>query len=477
MTNVVIIGGGISGLSTAFYLRQLDSSIRMTVLEAGDRPGGVIQTVHRDGFMIENAADNFITTTSDAIDLCQQVGLADNLIRTNPIGRQAMVVRRGKLLPIPPGFIIMAPSRVWPMITTQTLSLLGKIRAGCELFIPRRKSLSDESLKSFVVRRFGQEMFDRLVQPLVGGIYTADPRLLSLAATMPRFVEMERQQGSLIRAAYRQRHTGQRAESGAGARYGQFMTLQGGLSKLTQALVEQLPARSVRMDSQVVSMQPRAKGGWKIRVTGSEPDWLEADAVVLATPAHESARLTSNIDAFLAEDLSTIPYASCAVVALGYEVSQIGVPLDSFGFVVPLAEGRMILSCSFSSVKYTGRASEGRVLLRVFVGGACQSGLLRLPEEELVQLAERELAELMKIRGQPVLRHIKTHWQSMPQYHVGHLERVASIESRLKRFPDLVLAGSSLYGVGIPNCICSGRKAAEKIFCRINNSSDVAVTS
>jgi oxygen-dependent protoporphyrinogen oxidase len=224
-------------------------------------------------------------------------------------------------------------------------------------------------------------------------------------------------------------------------------------------------------------MQPRAKGGWKIRVTGSEPDWLEADAVVLATPAHESARLTSNIDAFLAEDLSTIPYASCAVVALGYEVSQIGVPLDSFGFVVPLAEGRMILSCSFSSVKYTGRASEGRVLLRVFVGGACQSGLLRLPEEELVQLAERELAELMKIRGQPVLRHIKTHWQSMPQYHVGHLERVASIESRLKRFPDLVLAGSSLYGVGIPNCICSGRKAAEKIFCRINNSSDVAATS
>lgn len=462
MTTIAVIGGGISGLSTAFHLRQSNPGVEVVVVDNRPKVGGVIQTTRRDGFIIESAADNFITTNTEVLDLCQRLGLDDQLVSPNPTHRQAMVIHRGRLQPIPPGFIVMAPSRLWPMMTTRVLSLLGKIRAGCELFIPRRRDDSDESLESFVCRRFGREMFDRLVQPLVGGIYTADPKLLSLAATMPRFRDMEKQYGSLIRAALKQRRQ-QAAESSGGARYSRFMSLRGGLGTLIQALVDRLPAGSVRSGAGVVSLRPSGDGGWNVRLADSQPSWLRADGVVLATPASESSNLLAATDQILSSDLLEIPYGTCGVVSLGYESKQIGVPMDSFGFVVPLAEHRLILSCSFSSVKYAGRAPAGHVLLRVFIGGACQSGLMQLPPEQLAELAELEVADLLKIDGSPVIRHVTTHWKSMPQYHVGHCQRVAAIERRMEKYPTLALTGSSLHGVGVPNCIASGRRAAERL--------------
>lgn len=462
---VAIIGGGITGLAAAHHLREVAPQLEIVLLEANARLGGVIRTTRKEGFLVEGAADNFITTSPIAINLCKRLGLGAELIGTNPQGRGAMVVRKGKLEPIPSGFLVMAPSRIWPILTTRILSSIGKLRAGLEYFIPRRKQLGDESLKAFVVRRFGYEMFERLVQPLVGGIYTADPSRLSIAATMPRFPQMEQEHGSLLRAMMRQRrdisHT--MPENSGGARYSQFMTLRGGMSTLTDALANSLPAGTIRINSPVCAIVPNEHSRWSIRLAKGDQQWLEADAVIVASPANHAANMLATTNARIADMLSQIEYASCAVVSLAYRREQIKHKLNTFGFVVPLAEQRLILSCSFSSLKYAHRAPDDTVLMRVFIGGACQSGLLRLPREQLMQLAEHELSALLGISEPPVFRDLTMQIEAMPQYHVGHCERVETIENQLALHPTLALAGSALHGVGVPGCIESGQKAAERV--------------
>ncbi|MCA9132071.1 MAG: protoporphyrinogen oxidase [Planctomycetales bacterium] len=467
---VAIIGGGISGLAAAHFLRETKPEVEVILLEASGRLGGVIRSANKDGFLIESAADNFITTSPVAIDLCRRLGLGDELLGTNAEGRGALVLCRGKLEPIPSGFLVMAPSRIGPILTTRILSTWGKCRAGLEFFVPRRKQPGDESLKSFVCRRFGYEMFERLVQPLVGGIYTADPNRLSVTATMPRFPQMEQEHGSLLRAMLRQRRTQGRkkAEKSGGARYSQFMTLRGGMSTLIEALAKSLPEGAIRLDSPVCAMVPQANGRWSILVAQGDPKWLEADAVIVATPANHAAEMLATADVRIADSLSQVQYASCAVISLAYRREHIQHPLKAFGFVVPLAEQRTILSCSFSSLKYPGRAPEDTVLMRVFIGGACQSGLLRLSREQLIQLAESELTDMLGISGPPVLRELTMQKQAMPQYHVGHNERVQYIDQQLERHPTLALAGSALRGVGVPGCIESGARAAQRVAAAIN---------
>jgi oxygen-dependent protoporphyrinogen oxidase len=420
----------------------------------------VLQTIHQDGYLIEGAADGFLTTPAAAVDLCRRVGLESQLIGPDAAHRQALVVHRGKLQPIPQGFVVMAPSKLRPLLTTPILSWRGKLRAASELMVPRGKADVDESLESFVCRRFGRELFERLVQPLMGGIYTADPARLSIDATMPRFRKMEREHGSLLRAMLRNR---QPAPATSGARYGQFATLQAGMAALVEALTNRLPPDAVRLQSPLQRMTPLERGGWRLEVGGVDPQSLTVDGLIVAGPAHQAAKLIAGVDDVAAAELKQIEYASCAVVSLGYSRSQIGHPLDAFGFVVPLVEERTILSCSFSSVKYPGRAPAESVLLRVFVGGACQSGLLQLTDQQITELAEREVGQLLQIRGEPRITRLVRQHRAMPQYHVGHVVRVASIEDRLKRFPTLALAGSALHGVGVPGCIQTGEAAANRV--------------
>ncbi len=458
---VAVIGGGISGLAAAHQLRKISPEFDVKLLESGSRLGGVIKTTEKDGFLIEGAADNFITTSPTAIELCNDLGLGDELIRTNPNGQGAMVLSRGRLEPIPAGFMVMAPSRIWPLLATRILTPKGKLRSGCEVFIPRKRGIDDESLQSFVCRRFGTEMFERLVQPLVGGIYTADPARLSVAATLPRFMEMERQHGSLIRGMLSGRwKQKQPAETRGGARYSQFMTLRGGMSRLIEALGKSLPSHSIQFDSTARELRHESDG-WRIRLDdGSQ---LGADAVIVAAPASHASRMLRGVDDVMTAELGQIKYTSCAVVSLAFRRDQIHHPVESFGFVVPHIENRLILSCSFSSEKYEGRAPEGTVLMRVFIGGATQSGLLRLSDVELMELAHWELARLLDIQGEPMLQHITRQRQAMPQYHVGHKQRIATINQRLEPHPTLALAGSSLSGVGVPSCIESGQKAAQRV--------------
>ncbi|QDT67489.1 Protoporphyrinogen oxidase [Planctomycetes bacterium MalM25] len=458
---VAVIGGGISGLAAAHRLQQRLPEHEVHLFESADRLGGVIKTTEKDGFLIESAADNFITTTSAAIDLCRDLGIESELIRTNPGGGGAQVVSRGKLEPIPPGFMVMAPSRLWPLLVTKILSPMGKLRAACEAILPPRKKVEDESLESFVSRRFGTELFERLVQPLVGGIYTADPSRLSVGATMPRFLEMERQHGSLIRGMLASRRQNRRrTETRGGARYSQFMALRGGMSRLVEVLGRTVPANHLHLGTPVDQLAKTDKG-WQIREGNRRS--LDVRAVVLATPSRTSSRLLEPVDRVASSELADIEYASCAVVSLAFRRRQIARPLDAFGFVVPRVEGRSILSCSLSSEKYEGRAPEGTVLLRVFMGGALQPELLRQPDPQLIETAMADVAKLLAIRGKPILEHVTRQWDAMPQYHLGHRERIARVTERLAGLPTLALAGSALNGVGVPGCIESGQRAADQI--------------
>jgi oxygen-dependent protoporphyrinogen oxidase len=468
---VAVVGGGISGLAATHRLHELAPDVRVSLLEAGERVGGVLQTTQRDGYLTEAAADGFLADPPYAVDLCRRLGLENELVYPAEAQRQAFVLNRGKLQPVPEGFVVMAPGKLAPLLATPILSVIGKLRAALEYFLPNRATDQDESLQSFVSRRFGKELFERLVQPLVGGIYTADPARLSVDATMPRFRQWEREYGSLINAMLHERR---RTQRGARAkRYGQFATLRGGMSTLVTAIANRLPAGCIKVDSPVEAILPVEGGKWRLVIGGGRPRIVTVDGLVLAAPAQRLAGMLQTVDPELTHLLRDVEYASCAVACFGYQRQQIGNPLRGFGFVVPLVEQRTILSCSFASVKYAGRAPTDSVLLRVFVGGALQSGLLRFSRQQILELAEREIAQLLNIRGGPQYTQLIRQQRAMPQYHVGHLGRVRKIEVRLQHLPTLALAGSSLYGVGVPSCINSGESAAKHVIQRlIRHASD-----
>ena len=461
---VAIIGGGISGLAAAHRLHELDPSVEIVLLEAKDRLGGVLETVRREGFLLERGADNFITNVPWGLDLCRRIGLEDQLLETNANHRQAFVVRRGRLCKIPEGFVIMAPSRIWPVVTTPIMSPLGKLRMAWEYFIPGRPRDEDESLASFVRRRFGRETYDRLVQPLIGGIYTGDPERLSVLSTMPRFVEMERQHGSLIRAVWKQAGKRQAQTQGnSGARYSMFVAPRDGMLSLVQKIADRLPAGTVRTSAPVERLVSGSDGRWEVTTGGDSPHTYHCDAVVLATKSTAAARLIAELDREIADRLSAIPHASCSIVSLGYRRDQIAHRMDGFGFVVPSVEKRKIISGSFSSVKYPGRAPDGHVLVRAFIGGQLQPELAALPDDQLIEIAREELGQLLGISGEPNLVLISRYKESMPQYYVGHADRMAQVDEASSRLPGLHLVGNAFGGVGMPFCIHKAEQAAEKV--------------
>jgi oxygen-dependent protoporphyrinogen oxidase len=462
---VVVIGGGLSGLAAAHRFSERAGALRrpieLAVLEARDRVGGAVCTHRRDGFIIEHGADSFITNKPWGVDLCRTLGLTDRLVGTDPQHRRSFVVRQGRLVPVPEGFVLLAPNRLGPILTTPILSFRGKLRLLLDLLLPRRALESDESLSAFVKRRLGREVLERLVQPLVAGIYTADPNELSLKATLPQFPAMEAEYGSLIWAALRHAKATRAAERNAsGARYGLFVTLAEGMDGLPCALEAALPPGTVHTSTAVRWIARQAPAGpWRIELLDGPA--IEADAVILTTEAHSAARLLDGFDSELALHLRSIPYASSVVVSMAYRRDQVSHPLDGFGAVVPALEDRSILAVSFASVKFPGRAPQGTVLLRAFLGGATRPDLFEREDDDLVALARSDLADLLGARGQPILVEVSRHARAMPQYTLGHLDRVAEIRRLAMHHPGLALAGNAYDGVGIPDCIRSGQEAAE----------------
>ncbi len=456
---IAVIGGGISGLAAAHRLVELEPSAEVKLFESSDRVGGVLDTIHRDGFLIERSADMFTTKDPWALDLCRRVGLEDELINTNEAFRRAFVVHRSKLVPVPEGFTLMSPAKMMPVLKTPLLSWSGKARLGWERFVPPKRDGSDESLHDFAIRRLGQEVYDRLVQPLIGGIYTADPTKLSMNAAMPEFVAMEREFGNLTRGV--QEKVSKAKQAGTGARYGMFLGLRDGMKSFVDAISRRLPDSCLQVNSPITCIQ-REGNEWQLTIKGdSQPQ--QFDAIIIAARAHHAADLLKDVKGELSTELASIEYASAVVPVLSYRRDQIRHPLNGFGFVVPFVEKRQILSGSFTSIKFPGRAPDDSVLFRVFIGGACQGDLVDLPNEELYKIAEQELAELLGIQGGPQVREILRWKNAMPQYHLGHIDRVTKIEALASELPGFALAGNAYHGVGIPFCIHGGELAAESV--------------
>lgn len=459
---IAIVGGGITGLAAAHRLLELQSGSPsvVTLFEAGPRLGGLVGTQQIDGYTLELGPDSFITNKPWAVSLCRRLGLEDRLIPTDARYRRSLVLRRGRPVVVPEGFQLMTPAQVWPVLTSPIFSWWGKLRMGCEYFLPARRDVPDESLGSFVRRRFGQETLDRLVQPLVGGIYTSDPEKLSLRATLPRFLEMEQAHGSLIRASRAAARTAAANEHASGARYGLFATLAGGTQELIQALAERVArGAQICLNTPVTGISPLESGGYTVTVAEQPPQTF--DRVILTLPTYRVADLVQPFAPNWSATLREIEYASTTIVVSGYKLSDIRHPLDAFGLVIPAVEHRRILAVSFTSRKFPNRAPEGHVQLRTFVGGAMQPEYFGISDAETKQLVREELRDVLGVTGTPDFEVVARYPRSMPQYHVGHLERVARIRGLGAQFPGLGLAGSSYDGVGLPDSIHSGEAAAE----------------
>jgi oxygen-dependent protoporphyrinogen oxidase len=488
---IVIVGGGISGLAAAHRLLELQSQecstdsernpVELLLLEASDRAGGTVRTYRREGFLLEGGPDSFISEKPAALELAKRLGLADRIIQTNEQHRRSFVVSGGRLRPTPEGFQLLAPSRMLPFLTTDIFTWRGKARMALDLVLPRRKRANgsdDESLAAFVRRRFGREALERMAQPMVGGIYTADPESLSLRATMPRFLEMERRDRSLIlsmwKAARASKDAARHGLGASGARYSLFLSFDEGTQVLTDALAARLPEGTLRLNTRVESLVRDARAReddangerdarrWLLRT--SEGETFEADAVCLALPAYGSARLLRSVDDGLASELEAIPYASTATVNLAYERADIAHTLDGFGFVVPFVERRATLACTFSSVKFAGRAPQGHALLRAFVGGALQPDMFDLGEAAMIDAVRRDLRDLLGVSAPPLFAHVEKWPRSMAQYHLGHTERLARIRALLRHNTALALCGNAYEGAGLPDCVRSGERAAETLY-------------
>ena len=476
MKKIIIIGGGIAGLAAAYRIQRKISEgadLECILLEGSDQFGGKISTEKSDGFVIERGPDSFISQKPAAIQLCKQLGLEDRLTGTNPNSPKTFVYTGGKLVTMPDGLSLMIPTKFLPFALTSLFSLPGKIRMALDLLIPRKDGNSDESLASFVRRRMGEEALSKMAEPMLAGIYASDPEKMSIGSTFPMFVETERKYRSLILGMLaRKKAMLMNAGTRPRTSHSLFMTLKDGLGEMVDAVIKNSPNIQFKSGVKVAALEKK-KDGWHVKLgDGSE---CQADAIILATPGGVTAKIIKPIAPDSAELLDRIHYVSTATVTLGYKKEGFSHSLDGFGFVVPKAEGRSILACTWTSSKFPHRAPEGHVMLRCYLGGALQEEIAEKDAETLERLVRNDLQEIMGIKETPIFCKVFKNNKSNVQYHVNHSERIDSIMEDLKNFPGLFLAGSAYRGIGIPDCIQNGNQAAEFAFDFLNSKSHVSI--
>ncbi|HEY0780785.1 MAG TPA: protoporphyrinogen oxidase, partial [Gemmatirosa sp.] len=461
--HIVVVGGGVSGLAAAEHVIRSDPRATVTVVEATARLGGMIHTERAGAYTFEVGADSVIAAKPATRALCARLGIADRLHGSS--ARGAYVYRAGRLRRLPAGLSGLMPTQLRPLATSGILSGTGLARVALEPWLPRREVAPDESIRAFVVRRMGRQAYDRLVEPLLTGIYAGDGAELSIEATFPQLRAIEREHGSLLR--------GLRARSAAAPAAGApapspFLSLPTGLAELIDALERCLLASGrVRLlrATPVRAIEAPGVDGWspsRARVVLADAS-LDADAVILATPASAAVPLLRNVDARLATDLSTVTHGSTATVTLAYGVADVPRALDGTGYVVPGAEGRAVMACTWLSSKWAGRVPADAALFRLFLGGAHRPELVHHDEEQLVALARAELREVLGVTAAPRFTRVARWIDAMPQYTLGHGARVARVTERVATHPWLALAGNAYQGVGIPDCIRSGEAAADRV--------------
>jgi len=457
MKRIAIIGGGIAGLSAAFYLekaRRAGADLQWVLFEKSDRLGGVIQTERHDGFVIEAGPDSFLSVKPDALRLCQELGIGDQLIPSNDAGRKTYILVKGKLVLIPYGLEFMVPTRIWPMATTPLFSFKTKLRIAAELFSSARKDTGDEPVGDFVRRHFGQEMVDRVVEPLLAGVYGGNAERLSIRAVLPRFAEMERQHGSLVRATLKAKA---RSKALPGTKpQPLFTSLKNGMQQMVEALTATLPQASIRLRQQNLSLRA-VNDDWQIETAGINERFQD---VLLAVPAPAAAGLLRQFHPALIEGLAKIEYTSTAAVALAYD--QADLPAGH-GFLVPRSEGRKLMACTFVHKKFSHRAPGDMKLLRCFFSSSRIPDLLTHSDEALQQFARQELKEILGLTAEPRFAHMFRWDRAMAQYETGHLDRVAEMEKIIATMPGFHIIGNSFHGIGVPDCIKSARLAVEQI--------------
>jgi protoporphyrinogen/coproporphyrinogen III oxidase len=457
MKRIAIIGGGIAGLSAAFYLekaRQAGAALQWALFEKSKRLGGVIQTERRDGFVLEAGPDSFLTAKPEAARLCQDLGIGEQLISSNDAERKTYILVKGKLVAIPQGLEFMVPTRVWPMATTPLFSFKTKLRMAAELFSAARKSAADESVGEFVRRHFGQEMVDRVAEPLLAGVYGGNAEHLSIRAVLPRFAEMEREHGSLVRATLKAKSKNKPQPSGKPQPL--FTSLKNGMQQMVEALAAALPESSIRLQQQNLIVRP-VNDDWQIESAGIPEKFQD---VLLAVPAPAAAGILRQFHPALIEGLARIQYTSSVAVALAYD--QADLPAGH-GFLVPRSEGRKIMACTFVHKKFPHRAPDGKKMLRCFFSSSRMPGLLTHSDEALQQIARQELKEILGLNTEPRFARTFRWDRAMAQYETGHLERVAEMEKILAEAPGFHIIGNSFHGIGVPDCIKSARQAVEQI--------------
>ncbi|MBI5567552.1 MAG: protoporphyrinogen oxidase [Chloroflexi bacterium] len=465
MMRVVIVGGGIAGLAAAYRIKQTAPDVSIALVESDQRLGGKIVTERVDGFVIEGGPDTFLSYKPRGIGLCRELGLDDRLHGTNERLRRTYVMRRGKLYDLPEGLTGLIPSRFGPMLKTGLISPFGKLRMGLDYFIPPQSLNGDESLAQFVERRLGRELYERMIEPLMSGIYAGDGRQLSLGATFPQLRQTELQHGSLVKGMLAAKKNQMRsatpprsAQNADAKKWPAFVTPQTGLAEIVEALQAQLQNGAVRLGTRVTKIQLSPGMGLKVDLETGET--INADAVILATPAYAAAQLVGDLDPELAQALHDIPYASTATVSVAYPLRDIPKPLNAYGYIIPRAESRSILACTWTSTKFPHRAPEGYGLLRAFIGRAGDDEVINRSDDELLRMVRAELRDVLGITVRPLLHRIFRWPQAMPQYTLGHLDRLAAIDRRLAQHPGLFVAGNAYRGIGLPDCIASGEAAA-----------------
>jgi len=476
---IAIVGGGIAGLAAAYELEkalQSGSPLEYTLFESRPQLGGSLSSETINGSVLEQGPDSFITEKTAAAELARELGLGEQLLPSNDSQRKTFIVVRNRMVALPDGLMFLIPTKLIPTALTRLFSIPTKLKMALELLLPPRPAQGDESVADLVRRHFGQEAVDRLADPLLSGIYGGDASRLSAQTVLPGMVKMEAEHGSLCRgmlAAHKQMREKMKAAKAAApaATGGQkprprsiFTAMKGGMQQLVDAIVERLKHGQLRTGVAIQSIE-REGAQWVIRTA---EDSTTFDAVIVATQAWSAAKLLENVDAELAAGLGGVPYSSSITINLVYDEKQIGTLPEGFGFLVPAVEGRAMLACTFVHRKFVGRTKPGKLVFRAFLGGMRNDALLTECDEKLLAVVRRELSEILGVSvfnsaEEPEIAQVARWDRAMAQYAVGHKERVQKILARVAELPGLKLAGNAYDGIGIPDCIRLGRKAAREL--------------
>ena len=476
MTRIAIIGGGISGLSAAFTLeeyRRSDSEIDYLLYESSPQLGGVLRTETIDGCVVEAGPDSFVSEKPWAADLCRTIGLGDQLIGSNDADRKTYILVDGRLVEMPDGLMFMVPTKILPTALSALFSWKTKLRLARELLHPPLAANGDESVASFVERHYGQEMVERLADPLLSGIYGGEAASLSVRTVLPRFAEMERKYGSLSRAMLAAR---KKTPQNAGKPAPLFTSLKNGMQSLAQTVATRLTPSCLLANTRVQAVQ-REGMGWVVRSScapdrnGQSEQMLQStgiqsrqfDAVILALPAHAAAQLLAISSQELSRELAAIQYSSSITIGLGYDRDVRRSLPPGFGFLVPRTEGKRLLAATFVHNKFPHRAPDDSALLRCFLAGANADAAWHLSDDQIVDAVRNELHQILGLRAEPLFTRVYRWKSAMAQYGVGHLERLECIERLRQKLPGLALAGNGYRGIGVPDCIRSGQEAARQV--------------